>query len=356
MSIFKRGTRWWYRFTFRGQRHESTTGLEAIPANRNAAKEQEQTLRREIEAAHGMRRIRREFTQASESFLRWVDTVSDAPGTAERNRGSFWSLNQFFAGWKVDEITAAAIEDYKVWRLTVHGVKKVTVRHDLDALSKFFHRFALPKGMALRNPMKETTRPSDKDSHSIYVLDAKEEAAYFAKAKGNHDLHDLARVMITTGMRPQEVLAARRTAFSPGKAEIRIERGKTRAARRTIPLTNEPLQILRRRFKATEGSEWLFPSDRKPGAHLVKLNAAHDLACDESKVWFRLYDFRHTYATRAIESGQIDIATLAALLGHANLRAIHLYVHPQESTKRAAIERYNNFLVTTKSATARKKA
>jgi integrase len=324
MSVYKRGGKWWIRFVIRGQRIERTSGLEAVPANKSSAKEQEQQLRREMEAAHGLRRIRREFSQASESFLRWVDTVADAPATARRNRTSFVSLNEFFRGWKVDEITAAAIEDYKVWRLTEHGVKKVTVRHDLDALAKFFRRFAVPKGMAPRNPMAEVQRPSDRDSRSIYVLSAAEEERYFAIARRNPDLYDLGRIMLTTGMRPAEVLALKASAFDRDRREIRIERGKTSAARRTIPLTDE---------------------------HLVKLNGAHDQACEDSGVFFRLYDFRHTYATRAIETGLIDIATLAALMGHANLRAIHLYVHPQEATKRAAVDRYNDFLHATKSAT-----
>lgn len=350
MSITKRGGMWWIRFQFRGQRVQQTTGLAATQANKSAANEQERQLRTQMEAAKGLRRIRREFTQASESFLRWVEQEADAPATAQRNRTSFASLNEFFAGWKVDEITAAAVEDYKTWRLTVHQVKRVTVRHDLDALSKFFRRFAIPRGMASVNPMTDVQRPSDRDSRSMYVLSDREEEAYFRVARRHRDLHDLARLILLTGARPSEILSLR--VCDCERSMVRIQRGKTAAARRTIHLTDDAIAIIERRKR--QGGEWLFPSGRT-SSHIVKLNGAHDDACNDAGVFFRLYDLRHTYATRAIASGEIDVPTLAALMGHANLRAIHLYVHPQESTKRAAVERYNKFLHATKSVTPRKK-
>ena len=44
---------------------------------------------------------------------------------------------------------------------------------------------------------------------------------------------------------------------------------------------------------------------------------------------FRLYDLRHTFATRAAEAG-VDIMTLAALLGHSRIQMVMRYAHPTE--------------------------
>ena len=50
------------------------------------------------------------------------------------------------------------------------------------------------------------------------------------------------------------------------------------------------------------------------------MNNAHDRAVRDSKVApFRLYDLRHTWATRAAMSG-IDLMTLAAMLGHSRIQ------------------------------------
>jgi len=52
-----------------------------------------------------------------------------------------------------------------------------------------------------------------------------------------------------------------------------------------------------------------------------------------------LYDLRHTWATRATESGEIDLPTLAALLGHSTLNMVMKYTHPQERHKADAVKR-----------------
>jgi len=48
------------------------------------------------------------------------------------------------------------------------------------------------------------------------------------------------------------------------------------------------------------------------------------------------YDFRHTFATRAAARG-VPLSSLAAILGHANLRSIAKYVHPQQEHMDAAM-------------------
>jgi integrase len=51
---------------------------------------------------------------------------------------------------------------------------------------------------------------------------------------------------------------------------------------------------------------------------------------------FRLYDCRHTFASRAVEQG-INLVTLAAMLGHANLKMVMRYAHPSENEKQTAV-------------------
>jgi integrase len=72
---------------------------------------------------------------------------------------------------------------------------------------------------------------------------------------------------------------------------------------------------------------------------LIKVNKPHDLAVQKSGVSFVLYDLRHTFATRMSAQGT-DPLTLASILGHANLRTIQRYVHPQSATQKLAQERY----------------
>jgi integrase len=61
-----------------------------------------------------------------------------------------------------------------------------------------------------------------------------------------------------------------------------------------------------------------------------KVNNAYDRVVRDSKVApFRLYDLRHTWATRAAMSG-IELVTLAAMLGHSRIQIVLRYAHPTQ--------------------------
>ena len=96
---------------------------------------------------------------------------------------------------------------------------------------------------------------------------------------------------------------------------------------------------MKRRLESAEGT-YLFPHRKDADEPMLKVNNAHDRALKKSKVRkFRLYDLRHTWATRAAESGEVDMATLAALLGHSKLNMVMRYAHPQEKHQADAVKR-----------------
>jgi hypothetical protein len=74
------------------------------------------------------------------------------------------------------------------------------------------------------------------------------------------------------------------------------------------------------------------------GRHIVRLNNAHDAVCETTGLAFVLYDLRHTFVTRMAEIG-VDLATLAAILGHSSIRIGQRYVHPTAEHQRSAMAR-----------------
>jgi len=52
---------------------------------------------------------------------------------------------------------------------------------------------------------------------------------------------------------------------------------------------------------------------------------------------FRFHDLRHTAATRMADAGA-DAFTLAAILGHSDIRMTARYTHATDEAKRRAVE------------------
>lgn len=252
----------------------------------------------------------------------------------------------------------AAIERFKTWRFTDHEVRDVTVRHDLHALSVFFG-YAIKQNWVRGNPVRDVAIPSDAESVRIHVITPAEEKEYFARAAKNRNLPDHARLMRNQGMRPEEVLALRKADVDLERGTLLVRSGKTPAARRTLDLTAESKSILasrisptvparatkkvKQRIERAKLSPWIFPSAKCPGKHIQRLNRAHDAVCAGNDVRmplsFVLYDWRHTFATRLAQSG-VDLATVAAILGHNSLRIVQRYLHPTAEHKKSAMQRY----------------
>ena len=106
-------------------------------------------------------------------------------------------------------------------------------------------------------------------------------------------------------------------------------------------MTPQVREILKARHEKLD-SPYLFPRDGDMTKPMVKVNAGHYGALvrmnkgKKEIVKFRLYDLRHTAATRLAQAGT-DLVTLAAILGHSKIQMVLRYAHPVEKQKAMAM-------------------
>jgi site-specific recombinase XerD len=348
MPLRNRNGIWNYRFKLDGREYSGTTDLAATKQNAREAQDKESKHRQDLrEGRNPTRRILiREFSDAAEEFLEWVKVEHrQHPNSYRRIATSFASVKVFFGREAVGLIDEGRIEAYKTWRVKEHEIRDITLRHDLHALSKFFG-YAAKQRWTRENRVHNVEMPSDADAIRMHILTPEEEKQYFSRALHHKDLHDLGRLILNQGMRPDEVACLGKDDVDLTRGQVGIGKGKSAAARRVLDLTSESRQILARRMSSN--SQWIFPSPRQPGQHIMRLNGAHDRVCRKARetgisLDFVLYDFRHTFATRLAQAG-IDLATLAAILGHSSIRIVQRYVHPTAEHKRGAMLRYDELL------------
>jgi integrase len=354
MSLNKRGGVWWMKFMYEGQVIRRSTKCR----NKRDAEEVERAYRTQL--AKGEVGIEEKkpvpiFEDAMREFLdrARIDHASKR-NTARRVETSSKALLRYFAGKRLDAIAVEDVEKFKDWRrvqkkqapnkklkvnkraTTTKTIKPATVNRELACLRAMLNHF-IKLDVLVKNPVSRVKFLKE-DNELMRVVTDDEERRYLMAC--SQPLRDVAIIMLETGMRPEEVCRLERRHVNLSEGYIFNPYGKTKAARRKLPLSRRAAEVLRYRVANSDGP-FVFPSTRageNPSKPIVKLNAAHNGAIKRAKLEpFRLYDLRHTFATRAAEAG-VDLVTLAALLGHSRVQMVMRYAHPSEKHQFEAIK------------------
>ena len=259
-----------------------------------------------------------------------------------------------------------------------------TIRQAYIALGSMF-KAAKENGLIEKHPMDGVRFDSSiKAVDEIHFLTVSEQKAFLEVAKHSHNYAQYA-LILETGLRTGEVIGLTWDAidwenhtltvnktmeFRHKQHEWRAGPPKTKKSYRTIPLTDIAYQILRDlylgreyRKEASELDKVLTYIDRRTAKqaelHMRDLvfinyrtgmpakNSSYDThlykLCDRAGIeHFCMHALRHTYATRAIESG-MQPKVLQKLLGHASIKTtMDRYVHVTDDSMFQAVRQFQN--------------
>ncbi len=262
-----------------------------------------------------------------------------------------------------------------------------TIRQTYITMGTMF-KAALLNDLIPKHPMNGVryTKPV-RAASDIKFLTVDEQKRFLEAAKRSHNYYQYA-LILETGLRTGEMIGLTWDAIDFEKRTLTVNKTlefrhkqkfwragppKTPNSYRTIPLTNfayELLLELREKSKSGKKSEMLSQTldyiDRHTGAkstlHMKDLvfinfrtgepakNSSYDThlykLCDEAGIKrFCMHALRHTYATRAIESG-MQPKVLQKLLGHGSIKTtMDRYVHVTEDSMLNAIRLFENHAV-----------
>jgi site-specific recombinase XerD len=217
MALFKRGGVYWYEFWYGGRRYRKSTNLN----NQPDAGDIERAFRTALakgEVGITERKPVPGFRTSMDDFLKWsAEEHAAHPRTHVRYKTSSAALLRFFGDTPLDKITPEEVERFKTVRAgefkTVRGKEKgvrvktkkrihpATVNRELACLKAVFN-FAIKAEVVVRNPVSRVKFLAE-NNQQTRVLSHVEEREYFAKASPL--LRDVVRLILETGMRPEEV-------------------------------------------------------------------------------------------------------------------------------------------------------
>jgi integrase len=339
MALYKRPNSkfWWMKFTFDGQIVRQSCQV----ANKRDAATIESAYRTQL--ALGKVGIKPKvkapvFKQAVEDFLRMSKLEHAAkPNSFARIEHTCKPLKKFFGETKVDRIEPKDVEKFIQWRSKQTSKKTGklitgdSINHELIVLKTIFKRLVSANVLS-QSPARDIKHLS-KNERTFHVLTDDEEKIYLMAAP--QPLRDVAALMIETGMRPSEIYGLKRQNVNIEKGFLQVTGSKTKSSNRKIWLSDKARNLLQNRSDKFKGV-YLFPKGETDGATATNhLNDQHTAALKRIGLKFRLYDLRHTFATRILEN-DIDLLTLASMLGHSSLNHVMRYAHPSDARKRDA--------------------
>lgn len=227
---------------------------------------------------------------------------------------------------RLDEITAERIVAFRQEHLEA-GKEPSTVNRYLAVL-RLILRTAVNLEKLERSPFEGRRIRLAREQGRTRIVTFTEEHRYLKAA--NATLRDIAVLLIESGLRPTELFRLRQGDVSLRNRQVIVRASKTENGECAVPLSEAALEVLKRRVADAKGA-YLFPYCNRHrydwNLPMVTIQKAHEEALKHAKIAppFRLYDLRHTYATRAIEAG-IDVLTLRELMGHSDLQMTSKYV------------------------------
>jgi len=388
MSLWKRGETYWYDFVFRGERVRESThqgnrkaagDMEAARKTQFAQEYQERERKASelgcepgdlvtclyceklfnrdvaVITPHGQfcRKSHRERWEKDHITIptlrefqsRFMDSVktrcAEKPLTIEFYQSKFDRLLEFtpWADSRLDQIDEGMLESYAQHRS--NAVCVASVNRELATLRKAL-RLALKWNVIDRVPSFSLV--SEDGRERTFVLSQPQEQIYLEFAPSL--LHDMAILMLDTGLRVGEVCSAEWADIhlepAPGAkfGYIHVPRGKTRHAKRNVPLTGRLRAMLETR-QQNRKARWVFPSQDGSGpVSRFTVRCQHQVLRKSQKLPadFVIHSLRHTALTRLGESGAGAFEIMKAA-GHSSVTVSQKYVHPSPESMERAFER-----------------
>jgi integrase len=351
MTVYARGSVYWYEFQFRNHRIRESS----FSRNKLVAERIERERRRSLElGTGGIEEVRKPlmFSRVANEWLEtnphWSKSTHSIADQVLRR------LMPAFGKMLVNDIKPQHIATYQRMRQKEEAAGR-TINMEVSAMRQILRaqgRWAHFDGkVKMLRENQEIGRALTADE--VHRLDAA------ARRSRSRSLPVAITMLRYTGMRVSELRTMRWRQVDFLGRTVKVGKAKTKSSEgRLIPLNEGAFNTLlewRALFDDPLPEHYIFPSERYgfagDGAHKTGKVSVYDIdpsrpigswkvawtACRKTAgVTCRLHDFRHSFVS-ALAEAQVADSTLMALTGHMSKRMIEHYSHVRNQAKREAV-------------------
>ncbi|MEW6570233.1 MAG: tyrosine-type recombinase/integrase [Nitrospirota bacterium] len=331
MGLFKRGKVWWIRIKYKGKLIRRSTGT---TSKELAIRIESKVLNEVIEGRWFSNEAKRKtFEELRDRYMKEYSTVHKTPKSSLRDETSFKHLTQFFSGLTLAEITPSKISEYKSLR-KAEGAKPATLARELECFRHALNLAIREWEWLDRNPFERVRIEKCNNKIERWMTSEEEQRLLNASLPW---LKEIITVALNTGMRQDEILSVKWSQVDFFRRTVTLLETKNKE-KRTIPLNQIVLELLKVKSKVTSISGYVFTSHN--GTKIDARNLLRAFYSARKKAGLqdvRFHDLRHTFATRLVQAG-INIYVVKELLGHKTLTMTMRYAHHYPESLRHGVE------------------
>lgn len=252
-------------------------------------------------------------------------------------------------------------------RMIDKGLSNSTIARACTVMRGIFD-YAVECDVIMKSPCRIKVQKSigkQKKDREVLTIDAQKK---FLQTIKGHNYENHYRFILQTGLRIGELIGLkwedvdfkkrtitikRSLKYEVGKGTWRIGEPKSQAGKRTIPLTNEAVEILKCQKEKNDSLkviplEWgnyVFLNKNGMPVTNDAYNSALVPVCRKADInRFTVHALRHTFATRCVETG-MKPKTLQTIMGHSTISlTMDLYVHTTDDEMFNEMDLFSNAL------------
>jgi len=232
-------------------------------------------------------------------------------------------------------ITSGEVDKWQQDRLA-SGVKPSTINRALNAFKAVLGK-AVDWEIVQENPIAGRKKLKVDTRGVIRYLSDKEETRLLEVLPTRESEHIklLVPLLLNTGARPTEALTLSWSDVDLKQRRITLHAAFTKTGQtRHIPINDKLAEVLSMQ-KSKVG--FLFPSADPTKPVVTVQKAWRNLKKAAKLTNFRLYDCRHTFASKLVMRG-VDLYTVSELLGHSSVEMTKIYAHLAPEHLKSAVD------------------
>lgn len=227
-----------------------------------------------------------------------------------------------FHGKSPEEMTCEDVRSYLLFLCQERNVSPNTRRQVISSF-RFLFWTTLGRSWTMNQLPLPRVQPK------LPVVLSKQEVVQFLQAVVDFRFRVLLMAAYSAGLRVSEATALCVNDIDSRKMVIHVRRQTKGGKERFVMLSARLLEVLRIYWKQAKPKLWLFPDstgERPVSATLVQRRCRHARIRAGLDKLATPHSLRHSFATHLLEDG-IDLRTIQALLGHAQLSTTAIYTH-----------------------------